>query len=145
VFALFFFSGFCGLLYQVIWIRLAFAHFGIITAVLSVVVSVFMLGLALGSWAAGVLAERLAKSSGRSPLRYYALTEFLIGLGAFVVPVLFRWGDRLLLPSGEINSATYLIFSAFVLGLSILPWCILMGATFPLMMGFLKQQQPSET
>ena len=62
IFALFFLSGFCGLLYQVIWMRLAFAHFGIITPVLSVVVSVFMLGLALGSWAAAALITRLSRA-----------------------------------------------------------------------------------
>lgn len=44
LFALFFASGFCSLLYQVIWLRLAFAHFSIITPVLSVVLSAFMLG-----------------------------------------------------------------------------------------------------
>src|SRR3954463_10685585 len=99
-FALFFFSGFCGLLYQVIWLRLAFAHFGIITPVLSVVVSVFMLGLALGSWASGAWIARAP--SGRFPAVYaYAITEALIGVGAFVVPKLFQFGDTLLLPGGE--------------------------------------------
>src|SRR5207244_2320755 len=52
LFLLFFISGFCGLLYQVVWTRLAFAAFGIITPVLSIVISVFMLGLGLGAWAA---------------------------------------------------------------------------------------------
>ena len=52
-FLLFVLSGFCGLLYQIVWLRLAFGAFGIVTPVLSVVVSVFMLGLALGSWGAG--------------------------------------------------------------------------------------------
>jgi spermidine synthase len=53
LFLLFFFSGFCSLLYQVVWVRMAFAHFGVITPVLSVVLSVFMLGLGLGSLLAG--------------------------------------------------------------------------------------------
>src|SRR5712692_8019438 len=53
LFLLFFCSGFCSLLYQVVWVRMAFAHFGIITPVLSVVLSVFMLGLGLGSWLGG--------------------------------------------------------------------------------------------
>lgn len=51
----FFASGFCSLLYQIIWTRLAFAAFGIITPVLSVVVSVFMLGLGIGSIWGGTL------------------------------------------------------------------------------------------
>ena len=50
IFLLFLVSGFCGLLYQVVWVRMAYAAFGVITPVLSVVVSVFMLGLSLGSW-----------------------------------------------------------------------------------------------
>jgi len=53
LFTLFFCSGFCSLLYQLVWLRLAFASFGIITPVLSVVISVFMLGLGVGSVVAG--------------------------------------------------------------------------------------------
>jgi spermidine synthase len=53
LFLLFFVSGACGLLYQIVWLRLAFASFGVITPVLSVVIAIFMLGLALGSWVAG--------------------------------------------------------------------------------------------
>ena len=53
LFFLFFVSGFCGLLYQIIWLRIAFASFGVISPILSVVISVFMLGLSLGSWAGG--------------------------------------------------------------------------------------------
>ena len=41
LFVFFFVSGFCSLVYQVIWTRLAFASFGIITPVLSVVISVY--------------------------------------------------------------------------------------------------------
>src|ERR1039458_3573047 len=66
VFLLFFVSGFCGLLYQVVWTRLAFASFGIITPVLSVVISVFMLGLSLGSWAGGRSIGALVRRTGLS-------------------------------------------------------------------------------
>src|SRR5262252_7875290 len=96
---LFFLSGFCGLVYQVIWTRLAFAYFGIITPVLSVVISVFMLGLALGSWAGGKWIEPLTRRSGQSALLYYGLAELIIGFSAFAVPALFALGNRLLLSS----------------------------------------------
>ena len=66
LFFLFFVSGFCGLLYQVIWTRIAFAAFGIITPVLSVVLSVFMLGLALGSAAGGRWIPALTRKTGLS-------------------------------------------------------------------------------
>ena len=66
LFFLFFVSGFCSLVYQVVWTRLAFASFGIITPVLSVVLSVFMLGLAVGSWAGGRYISSLVKKTGLS-------------------------------------------------------------------------------
>jgi hypothetical protein len=47
-FFLFFVSGFTGLLYQIIWIRLAFASFGIILPIISVAISIFMLDLSMG-------------------------------------------------------------------------------------------------
>ena len=66
LFFLFFFSGFASLVYQVVWTRMAFASFGIITPVLSVVLSVFMLGLAVGSWAGGRWIRALTARTGLS-------------------------------------------------------------------------------
>ncbi|MFH1147188.1 MAG: hypothetical protein V1736_05710, partial [Pseudomonadota bacterium] len=137
IFVMFFLSGFSGLLYQVVWIRIAYAHFGIITPVLSVIISVFMLGLALGSWAGGKWISPLTSRFNRSSLALYGLAELIIGIGAFTVPVLFSWGERLLFSAGEMNSAKYLFCSAAAIGLSILPWCVVMGFTYPFMMSFL--------
>src|ERR1051325_10560759 len=86
LFVFFFISGFSSLVYQVIWTRLAFASFGIITPVLSVVISVFMLGLSLGSWLGGRFAANLSKKPGLSGATFYGVAEFVIGLGAFAVP-----------------------------------------------------------
>src|SRR5690242_17885440 len=97
----FFVSGFCSLVYQVIWTRLAFASFGINTPVLSVVISVFMLGLSFGSWAGGRLIVPLTRRTGLSARIFYGLAEFVIGLSAFTVPRLFSFGERLLLSSHE--------------------------------------------
>src|SRR5213592_2940541 len=97
LFVLFFVSGFCGLLYQVIWTRMAFASFGIITPVLSVVISVFMLGLSLGSWAGGRLIAPLRQRIGTSAILFYAWAELMIGAGAFIVPSLFSFAETLLL------------------------------------------------
>lgn len=137
-FLLFFISGFCGLLYQVVWLRLAFRSFGVITPVLSVVISVFMLGLALGSWWGGRWISSLSERTRISPVIYYAFAELLIGVGAFVVPRLFALSETYLLSFGEMNSFEYLGISALLIAVNILPWCILMGATFPFMMAFLK-------
>ena len=58
-FGFFLVSGFCGLVYEVVWVRLAMASFGVTTALVSIVISMFMAGLGLGSWGAGVLARRI--------------------------------------------------------------------------------------
>ena len=71
LFLLFFISGFSSLVYQVVWTRLAFASFGIITPVLSVVISVFMLGLSLGTWAGGRWIGALVARSGLSAASFY--------------------------------------------------------------------------
>ncbi len=139
LFVLFFVSGFCGLVYQLVWTRMAFASFGIITPVLSVIISVFMLGLSVGAWAAGKWVGPLTRKTGISAAIYYGLAEFCIGLGAFCVLKLFSLGERILQASGQTNSIAYLALSALVLAISILPWCLFMGATFPLMMAYMRE------
>ena len=145
LFFLFFLSGFCSLVYQVVWTRMAFASFGIITPVLSVVLSVFMLGLAVGSWAGGRSIASLVKKTGLSAAVFYAVAEMMIGLGAFAVPKFFATGEYILLAAGQTNSIGYLSLSALVLAFSILPWCIFMGATFPLMMAYVREWDSKNT
>jgi spermidine synthase len=145
LFALFFVSGFCSLVYQVVWTRMAFASFGIILPVLSVVLSVFMLGLAVGSWAGGRWIGPLTKRSGVSAVFFYAAAELVIGLSAFGVPKLFAAGEQLLLTSGQTDSFRYLALSALGLAGAILPWCICMGTTYPLMLAFIRERERGET
>ena len=145
LFFLFFLSGFSSLVYQVVWTRMAFASFGIITPVLSVVLSVFMLGLAVGSWAGGRWIPVLAKKSGWSAAFFYAGAELVIGLGAFAVPKLFAIGEHILLASGETDSFRYLLLSALLLAAAILPWCVCMGATFPFMMAYIRERDSRNT
>src|SRR5260370_12843495 len=78
LFLLFFCSGFCSLLYQVVWVRMAFAHFGVITPVLSVVLSVFMLGLGLGSWLGGKWARWSRSRLKISPASFYPSAAFAL-------------------------------------------------------------------
>jgi spermidine synthase len=143
LFLLFFCSGFCSLLYQVVWVRTAFAHFGVITPVLSVVLSVFMLGLGLGSWLGGKWARWSSSRLKISPAYFYGAAEFVIATGAFAVPQLFRFGEAYLLSAGEASSTGYLLISAIFIVAAILPWCIMMGATFPLMMSFVRRTDPA--
>jgi len=141
LYLLFFVSGFCSLVYQMIWTRLAFAFFGIITPVLSVVLSVFMLGLAVGAWAGGRTIPWLVHKTGLSAIFFYGGAELIIGLGAFATPGLFAVGQQCLLAAGQMDSFRYLLLSALVLAVSILPWCVCMGATFPWMMAYVREEE----
>jgi len=70
----FFFSGLSALFYQVIWLRRLATVFGNTTLALSVTLTAFMAGLALGSYAFGRLGDRVTR-----PFRLYAWLELLIG------------------------------------------------------------------
>jgi spermidine synthase len=139
LFGVFLISGFCGLLYQIVWLRLAFTAFGVVTPVLSVVISVFMLGLAGGSWFGGKYIRQISARTGLSAIYFYALAEFVIGVGGLLAGKLFVLGQTILLSAGNYDSFVYLLFSGFILALSILPWCFAMGATIPLMLAFIQE------
>jgi spermidine synthase len=79
---LFFFSGASALIYQVVWLRLLSLVVGVTVYAASAVLTSFMGGLALGSWAGGKLADRF-----RSPLRAFALIEIGIAFTALAVPI----------------------------------------------------------
>jgi len=131
LFTFFFISGFCSILYELIWLRLAMADFGVTTAMVSTVLSMFMGGLGLGSWAAGCLARRGTKFPA---LRLYALTELLIGLSALAVPYEFAIGRELLRGLGSSSSFDYYLLSGTWVGLTLMPWCACLGATIPFVM-----------
>ncbi len=136
-FVFFLVSGFCGILYELIWLRLAMAQFGVTTPLISIVLSMFMAGLGLGSWAAGALIRRYEDRTQFPPLRLYALSELLIGISALVVPMQLLWGHRLLENmSGQvgISSGVYYLVAGAWLALTLIPWCACMGATIPLAM-----------
>src|SRR5579864_4273030 len=131
-FVFFFLSGFCSLVYQVVWLRVAMADFGVTTPLISIVLSVFMAGLALGSWGGGRLARRLENRTPAFFVRLYGAAELTIGVSGLVVVELLRWGRTLLV--GQWGSSSYYVISACWIALVLLPFCTAMGATFPLAM-----------
>jgi spermidine synthase len=133
-FLFFFISGFCSLLYEIIWLRLGMAQFGVTSALVSIVISMFMAGLGLGSWGGGRLLHRYGNRIGFSALRIYAMTELLIGLSAIMVPRQLQWGRTLLEHTSLSSSAAYYFFSGIWIALTLVPWCACMGATIPVAM-----------
>jgi spermidine synthase len=134
-------SGACGLVYEVVWVRLAMALFGTTTPSVSTVLSVFMAGLALGSWGAGRLARRLDGAPPTRFLRLYAAAELVVAVSALTVPGALALGRQLLLGLSRDtawSSAAFLASSGGWVALTLLPYCIAMGATFPLAMAALR-------
>lgn len=142
-FAFFVVSGFCSLIYEVVWLRLAMASFGVTTPLVSIVLSVFMAGLALGSFGGGRLARRLEAGKGSAlPLRLYAVAELVIGFSGLAVPAQLAWGAAILASAGrgvDWNSASYYLASGGWISLTLLPYAVCMGATFPLAMAAIRR------
>jgi len=74
-FIFFFVSGFCSILYEVIWLRLAMAQFGVTTAMVSIVLSAFMGGLGVGSWGSWILHQEIWEAIKFPSMRLYAITD----------------------------------------------------------------------
>ena len=83
VYTIFTASGAAGLIYQVIWARWLGIVFGNTTVSISIVLSSFMLGLAIGSWVVGRYLQRI-----KDPMRLYAYLELSIGVFALCFPLL---------------------------------------------------------
>ena len=136
-FVFFFVSGFCSILYELIWLRLAMAQFGVTTALTSIVLSVFMAGLGTGSWVAGILLRKYGSRIRFPPVSLYGLAELLIAASALVVPAELAFGHRLLAGMAQrvaVSSGAYYLTSGMCLVVTLIPWCACMGATIPLAM-----------
>jgi spermidine synthase len=123
-FAFFVVSGFCGLVYEVVWARLAMASFGVTTALTSIVISMFMAGLGLGSWGAGLLTRRAMQLDGRRALRLYSLAELSVGISSLAVPLELTLGRQLILQFGSVGawqSSSYYILVGIWIAITLVP------------------------
>jgi len=141
-FAYFVVSGFCGLVYEIVWLRLAMASFGVTTALASIVISMFMTGLGLGSWGAGAWTRRVLAGNVPRILRLYSIAELCVGISSWAVPLQLKLGRRLLLHMGTFDawqSWRYYLLAGIWIAITLLPWCTCMGSTFPLLMAAIRQ------
>jgi spermidine synthase len=143
-FVLFFVSGFCSILYEIIWLRLAMAQFGVTSALVSIVLSMFMAGLGLGSWAGGYAIQRNKGRIRISALGLYGLTELLISASALAVPYQLRYGRGVLESIPVSSSWSYYLLSGFWIALTLIPLCACMGATIPIAMSAIRDAFASE-
>jgi spermidine synthase len=122
-------SGFCALVYQVVWMREFRLVFGASTSAQAAVVAIFIAGLGLG----GLLIGRRADRHPR-PLWLYGQLELLIALAAAVSPLLLFLVRAAYIGAGGtttlglvVGTIARLLLAALVIGLP----TVLMGGTLP--------------
>lgn len=132
---LFVLSGAAGLIYEVVWARQLVLVFGNTSQAVSTILTGFFGGLALGGWAGGRLADRVAR-----PLRLYGLLELVLVGVVLLTPVTFPLigqAYRDLYPS--LAAAPFALglvrFALSILALA--PATLLMGATLPTLTRYL--------
>jgi spermidine synthase len=133
--AVFFLSGASGLIYQVVWVRMLSLVFGVTAYAIATVLSSFFAGLALGSFFAGRLADRLRSSAACG--RGYAVVEVLVAGTGLLTPAAFAGARALYVGIHEhlaVDGLGPLTVVRFALAfLLLLVPTTLMGATLPLM------------
>lgn len=141
-FAIFAISGFSGLIYESIWSHYLKLFLGHAAYAQSLVLMIFMGGLALGSWLSARFSERI-----RLPILMYALVEGVIG----VIALLFHTGfvalsDTFyftLLPTLDSPVLAGLLKWGAAAAL-IVPQSVLLGMTFPLMTTGIIRRYPDQ-
>ena len=131
IYLIFFVSGACGLVYQVLWGKYLSLFIGNTTHAHMIVLATFMGGLSAGSFLFGRIADRVSR-----PLKLYAWLEIGIGLyGALYSPLMegvrtFYFASASALPVGGTTNIGFKLLLAFFT--VILP-TFLMGGTLPVM------------
>ena len=112
------------------WLRLLALVFGVTVYAASTVLAGFMAGLGLGSFVAGRLAARITR-----PLAAFGIAEVLVGITAFISPVLLDTLTRgwvTIHPSLPDSLAVITVIRFVVAFLVMIVPTSLMGATLPL-------------
>jgi len=134
ILVLFILSGFCGLVYQVAWLRMLTLTFGSTVYAVSTLLTAFMGGLALGSAGIGRLTPRI-----RRPLLVYGLLELAIGVYGLFTPWMFKALDELYIliyVHVTPDASSFAMFRfAMAMAVLIIP-TMLMGGTLPVLARF---------
>jgi len=134
---LFFCSGATALIYEVIWAKYLSLMFGSTVQAQTVVLAVFMGGLALGNSLFGRRADWL-----RQPLAVYGYVEAIIGLYAFFFDWFYGAADKVFTALGSPllhhPMALLALKGALSVALLLAP-TVLMGGTLPLLAAWLQQ------
>jgi len=134
---LFFCSGATALVYEVIWSKYLSLLFGSTIQAQTVVLAVFMGGLALGNQLFGRYADRAT-----SPLKLYGRLEISIGIFAFSFTALYRLAEAVFVSAGAglLGHSGWLLLLKGLLGAALLLGpTVLMGGTLPVLAAWLEK------
>jgi spermidine synthase len=143
VLLLFFASGATALVYEVLWSKYLTIMLGSTVQAQTVVLAVFMGGLALGNRLFGKLSTTI-----KNPLLGYGAMEILIGVYALIFPKIYGAADWIFVSVGsKFSTATValLLLKLFIsVALLIIP-TVLMGGTLPLIASWIEKQPGFES
>lgn len=128
---LFFVSGACGLIYEIVWSRLLVFVFGGTTFAITTVLGCFMGGLALGSYLAGRFSHKVSR-----PARLYGLLEIGVGLYCLLIPFLFDLALPMYRVLAAVSGESFFWLTAgrvVVCAIILLIPTAFMGATLPML------------
>jgi len=127
----YFFSGACSLIDEVVWVRLLKLTLGNTVYATSIVVSVFLGGLALGALIMGRHSDRI-----KNRLRLYALLETFVTFSALLLPWALTVADNIYVwfyRTHHPAHAQLLIIQVLISASILLVPTMLMGSTLPLL------------
>src|SRR5262245_14945006 len=139
VLILFFCSGATALVYEVIWSRYLTLMLGSTVQAQTLVLAVFMAGLALGNRLFGTRSRAVPH-----PLRTYGIIELITGAYGFFFPALFYLADAIFVNAGSALVDTPIVPSLLKLVLSVLLLSgptVLMGGTLPMLAEWIQRQK----
>ena len=123
---LFLVSGVAAIIYQIVWQRVLFAAYGVNIESVTIIVSIFMFGLGVGSLVGGILSKRFPSHLPQ----LFVLCELAIGCFGMLSLPLIKW-----VTSVSVHGSL-LSISLVTYALLFLP-TIFMGATLPILVSYL--------
>jgi spermidine synthase len=141
IYSVFFCSGAAALIYEVVWVRSLSLIFGGSHLAVTTVLSVFMGGLALGSYLIGKRIDRYGKL-----LRLYGALELGIAASAVLSALLFKLYPVIYVPLAQVavTSPGYLSFIRVIFAVvALIVPTTLMGGTLPLLSKFVSRRAKS--
>jgi spermidine synthase len=133
----FFFSGMTGLIYEVLWTRMLINVLGGAPFAVSIILTIFMGGLGLGSYLASRKIDRI-----QEPLKLvklYGVLELIIGAYGFMVPVLILFLEPVQsFLYGQLYNY-FILYNILTFVFCFILFCIpviCMGATLPILCRF---------